>query len=64
MGADTTDRKVVLKLTPREARELSTLVGALRAAFEGIDREGYKGTGPLSGLQSRLEEAMRARADD
>ena len=51
--------KVILELSQREARGLSTLFGALRAAFEGIDQQGYKGTGPLSGLQGRLEEAIR-----
>ncbi len=59
-----TERKVILELTPREARALASLLGQLRAAFEGIDRGGYKGTDPLSGLQSRLEDAIRAAADD
>ena len=59
-----TKRKVILELTPEEARTLASLLGQLRLAFEGIDRGGYKGTGPLSGLQSRLEDAIRAAADD
>ena len=57
------ERKVILELTPREARTLASLLGQLRLAFEGVDRGGYKGTGPLSGVQGRLEEAIRAAAD-
>ena len=59
-----TGRKVILELTTEEARTLASLLGQLRATFEGIDRGGYKGTGPLSGLQSRLEDAIPAAAGD
>ena len=64
MVDDASDRDVVLKLTRTEARSLASLLGTIRAAFEGINVKGYAGQGPLSGLQSRLEEAMRAPPDD